>query len=317
MGFPQNALKRTLSPSEISAQAFVPGHITGLFRIYDESLDPLLRGSRGAGFSITTGTTTTVKISEQTKPTITIEYNNVKIDAMVTKTVVERLIKSQKTTLSVEVKHQSELPIGVGYGASGAGALGTALALSSLLDSDYNYTTAAQHAHCSEVLNRTGLGDVIAQTVGGLEVRTKPGAPGIGFAKNIPYDTNQSVVLAGATSSEIKKALTNPRAREKINLHGDTLIDFIIDSPSQKRIVEASKKFAKATGLTTLRIDNAISELESSGFDMASMVMLGDSVFCFCDDAHVSEVRRILSDYWKSEEISVSKISSSGGVLLS
>ena len=317
MAFTQSSMKRTLSPSEISAQAFVPGHITGLFRIYDESPNPLHRGSMGAGFSITAGTHTSVTIREQAKPSIAIEYNNVRIDAIVTKTVVERLMNAYNTALSVEVKHQSELPIGVGYGASGAGSLGTALAVSSLLDPDFDYTRAAQHAHCSEVLNRTGLGDVIAQTAGGLEVRTKPGAPGIGHIKNVSYNENQSIVLAGTTSLETKKVLTDPAAREKINQHGDSLIKDLIEAPSQEKIVEASRKFASAIGLATPRIDKAISELESSGFTMASMVMLGDSVFCFCEDSQVPEVSVILRKYWKPKEVSVTKISSSGGALLS
>ncbi|MFW9931027.1 MAG: pantoate kinase [Candidatus Thorarchaeota archaeon] len=305
-----------MSPKARTAQAFVPGHITGLFRIFGEHEDPLYRGSKGAGFSISAGTLTSVTIREQTEPSITIEYNNARIDAAVTKTVVEQLMKAYDAILNVEVTHQSELPIGVGYGASGAGALGTALALSSLLDMDFDYIKAAQYAHSAEVVNHTGLGDVIAQTAGGLEVRTKPGAPGIGSVMNVPFPDGQSVVLAGSTSLETKKVLTNPEAQKRINRHGDSLIDDLIQDASLERIVNASRKFANAIGLMTPRIEDALEELDTHGYSLSSMVMLGDSVFCFCDESQIDHVSSILGHHWKPEEISTTNLSPSGGAIL-
>ena len=107
------------------------------------------------------------------------------------------------------VTHKSSLPSGVGFGASGAGALGTALALGHLLDSSMSETTAATYAHCAEVENYTGLGDVIAQTLGGIEIRKHPGAPGVGKVLNIPMDESQTVVLAGAPGLKTRDVLTN------------------------------------------------------------------------------------------------------------
>ena len=126
----ENNLNGALTLELRTARAFVPGHITGLFRIHDTHSDPLRRGSRGAGFSISAGTLTTVTANEHQEPGITTIYNGQKIDALVTRTVVEKLSEAYGVALSVEVTHQSDLPIGVGFGASGAGALGTALAFS-------------------------------------------------------------------------------------------------------------------------------------------------------------------------------------------
>ncbi len=308
-------MKRTLSPIEKTARAFVPGHITGFFRIFDGHPDPLCNGSKGAGFSISAGTCTTVRISEPIDPMISVFYNGKPIDAIVTRTVVRRLMESHAQTLHVEVTHQSDLPIGVGFGASGAGALGTALALSSLIDPDSDYIFPAQQAHIAEVVNHAGLGDVIAQTIGGVEIRTREGAPGIGTIQNVDYGMDQTVVLAGRTGLETKSILTDPNSRQQINRCGDSILSELTESPSFEELIHASRTFANEIGLMTPRIRTALGALQSAGFDLSSMVMLGDSVFCFCDAEHVPDVKDILVHYWDSQEILVTTIAQCGGVL--
>ncbi|MFW9955160.1 MAG: pantoate kinase [Candidatus Thorarchaeota archaeon] len=308
-------MKRALNPDKRTAQAYVPGHITCLFRIHDSHPDVLHRGSQGAGFSVEMGTLTTITVSEQAKPRLKIAYNGRKLQAKVTKTVVEKLTEDYGLTLDVNINHQSDLPIGVGFGASGAGALGTALALGHLIDQNMDYNSAAQYAHEAEVINHTGLGDVIAQTLGGLEIRLAPGAPGIGKAINVTYPEDISVVLSGATSLETKSVLTNPAARELVNKAGDRLIKSIMEHPSLESIVSSSIDFADAIGLESPRIRSALSDLKSSGYNMSSMVMLGDSVYCLCDENEVPNVVSILRTYWNESEVFVTKISNQGGVL--
>jgi pantoate kinase len=299
------------------ARAFVPGHITGLFCIMDAPSDPLYRGSLGAGFSIAAGTQTTVKVWDKTRVSNTrTTYNSNTIQAEVTEMVVQRVLKEHNQVLSVDVIHDSQLPIGVGYGASGAGALGTALSLSSLLDSAFDYTKAAQHAHCAEVLNHTGLGDVISQTVGGIEIRVKAGAPGIGSTLSVEYPRDASIVLAGSTSPALKRVLTTPESKRRINRASEELIDGLTKHPTLENIVNASQRFASEASLETPRIKRALADLSSSGFDMASMVMLGDSVFCICNPDDTSNVTASLKSYWSSDEIMVTSFSSSGGRVL-
>ncbi len=299
------------------ARAFVPGHITGLFCIMDDPSDPLYRGSLGAGFSIAAGTQTRVKVSNKTRvPRTRTFYNSNTIEADVTEMVVQRVLEEYNQMLSVDVIHDSQLPIGVGYGASGAGALGTALSLSSILDPTFDYTRAAQHAHCAEVLNHTGLGDVISQTVGGIEIRVKPGAPGIGSTINVDYPQNASIVLAGSTSPALKRVLTTPESKRRINRASEGLVDRLIEHPTLDNIIEASKQFASEADLETPRIKRVLAELSSSGFDMASMVMLGDSVFCICSSNDTSSVTASLRSYWSSDEILVTSFSSTGGRVL-
>jgi pantoate kinase len=299
-----------------TAKAFVPGHVTGIFRIFDGYDDPLRCGSTGAGFSVTIGTVTSVSVMDHPSLEITTDYNKQRVDAKVTKTVIQRLTEEYERTLRVHVEHDSSLLSGAGFGASGAGALGTALALGHLLDPDIEYEKAAEFAHIAEIENHTGLGDVLAQTVGGIEVRVEAGGPGIGKIKNILYLDSLRAVLAGAPGLKTAEVLTNPETREQINTIGDHLIERIIADPTIETFVECSRAFSDEVGLKTRRVEDALDELERVGLVDSSMVMLGDSVFCLCEENDSYVAQRILSKYWDSTEVSVNKIAPEGGRLL-
>ena len=299
-----------------TAKAFVPGHVTGIFRIFDEYEDPLRCGSTGAGFSVTIGTVTSVSVMDHPSLEITTEYNEQRIDAKVTKTVVQRLTEEYERTLKVHVEHTSSLLSGAGFGASGAGALGTALALSHLLDHDIEYEKAAGFAHIAEVVNHTGLGDVLSQTVGGVEMRVKAGGPGVGKIENIAYQDDLHIVLAGAPGLKTSDVLTNPTTRDRINEIGDGLITRIINNPTIETFVECSQQFSEEIGLKTARVEQALEDLRKSGFVNSSMVMLGDSVFCFCDADESIIVHEILMKYWDTSEVIITNIDPEGGRLL-
>jgi pantoate kinase len=301
----------------ITAQAFVPGHITGVFRIHDEKKNPLECGSIGAGFSVEIGTLTTVSAIENESLEITTIYNDENIDAIVTQTVVRNLTEKYERLLKVDVVHKSSLPSGVGFGASGAGALGTALALGRILDANITATDAAQFAHSAEIENHTGLGDVIAQTVGGLEIRVHPGGPGVGKVINIPTSDSQAVVLAGSPGLKTRDVLTNAENRARINSVGDDLVSQIIETPSIETFISCSREFTKAIGLSTSRVKAALRDLDNAGLNHSSMVMLGDSVFCFCNESESQVAVDLLSKYWTTSEIQVTKISQEGGRLIS
>ncbi len=299
-----------------SARAYVPGHVTGIFRIHDSHEDPLHCGSTGAGFCLAAGTTTTVKLEENPFLEISVEYNDSKIDAPVTVTVIRRLLEDNDSDYMIHVKHESSLPIGVGFGASGAGALGTALAVSHLLGRSDDIQSTASHAHYAEVVNRTGLGDVIAQTAGGMEIRIRPGAPGIGKVVNIPFPDDLQVVLAGAPGLETRSVLSDKNHRERIIKAADGFLNDLIDNPSVEQFISSSRGFAVATNLMTPRVRTSLEDLESQGFHDASMVMIGDSVFCLSEPGASQRAADILAKRWDRSEILLSSISDNGGRLV-
>ncbi len=301
---------------EVTAKAFVPGHITGIFRIFDNSDNPLRCGSMGAGFSVAIGTVTSVSVVDNPTLEITTDYNKQRIDAQVTKTVVQRMTEEYERTLRVHVDHSSSLAIGAGFGASGAGALGTALALGHMLDPDIEYEKAAGFAHIAEITNHTGLGDVLAQTVGGLEVRVQAGGPGVGKIQSIDYQDTLLVALAGSPGLETAKVLTNPTSRQRINSIGEELVTKLIDNPTVEMFIECSREFSEKIGLQSTRVKQALNMLDREGLTESSMVMLGDSVFCFCSEENSSIAQGILLDYWDASEVFMTSISVQGGRLI-
>ena len=158
------------------AKAFSPGHITGFFEIpwdNSHSFHFLYKGSTGAGFSIDRGIATTAHVYESAKTNYEIQINGIKnCEAEVSKCVIEEYLKLADRPHFLSISHEVKIPIGFGLGSSGAAALSLSYALNQALDIGLSATQAAQIAHMAEIACNTGLGTVIAEFAGGLEMRT-------------------------------------------------------------------------------------------------------------------------------------------------
>ena len=300
----------------IIAKAYCPGHITGFFEICDQPEDILRKGSRGAGVSIEKGIITTVSLKPAKQTLIKVSINGIESEAPVTRKVVEQVLKLVNEKFVVMVDHEVEIPIGAGIGASGAGAFSTALALNKALNLRLTYDKAAQIAHVAEIVNKTGLGTVLAQSRGGVEIRVKPGAPGIGHVDLIPVDPDTVVVCGSLGPIETKKMLSNPEIREKINRIGGRMVDELVKNASIEKLMKLSKRFAAKTGLMSEKVKNAVKELEKNGFVNASMAMFGETVFCFVEREKANQVLNILKKYFDRGIILISDINFTGARIL-
>lgn len=300
----------------ITAKAYCPGHITGFFEICDQPKDPLKKGSRGAGVSIEKGVITTVSLKPADQNMIKALINGIETEAPVTKSVVKHMLKLTSKNFTVTINHKVEIPIGAGIGASGAGAFSTALALNKALNLGLTYDKAAQIAHLAEIVNKTGLGTVLAQSRGGVEIRVKPGAPGIGHVDLIPVDPDTVVVCGSLGPIETKKMLSNPEIREKINRIGGRMVDELVKNASIEKLMKLSKRFAAKTGLMSEKVKNAVKELEKNGFVNASMAMFGETVFCFVEREKANQVLNILKKYFDRGIILISDINFTGARIL-
>ncbi len=252
------------------ARAYAPAHITGFFEIC-EHLNQSQTGSKGCGFTLQAGVTTEVSVKEGEGISVIINEANAK--ASTTRSVVRRLASEY----FVEVRSKMDVPMGYGFGASGAGALSTALALNDALSLRLSYNGAAEVAHVAEIDNKTGLGDVIAQTYGGMTIRRKPGAPGIGEIDRIPVsDVEVNHVVLGKIST--KDVLEDDKVRRRINRAGRTALKGLLKSPTIQNFMLLSKRFAVDTGLMSDVVADIIESVESGG-GTASMAMLGEVVF--------------------------------------
>lgn len=279
------------------AKAFSSGHITGFFQLCDQPNDLLKKGSRGAGVSIVHGVTTTVRVKKSAKTSFKIIINgDVRSSAFVSEHVVNAFLFLVKGNYTILVEHDVRVPIGRGFGSSGAGALSLALALNEALNLNLTRFEAAQMAHIAEVKCITGLGTVIAETFGGLEIRVRPGAPGVGQIKSIPINEDYVVACLSLGPISTKKILTDENYRQRINEIGGNLIDELTKHPTLSNFMEFSRKFAEHLGLISKRLRAVLEETDNAGL-ICSMAMLGESVFTIVKRDQVKEVQQIFNKH--------------------
>lgn len=275
-------------------KAFAPAHISGFF-VIDIKKDALLSGSIGCGLCLNQGAVTRVSAAEKN----TIKINGVISEAPTTLSAIKLL-----TSKPVLVETKLNVPIGAGFGASGAGALSTALALNEALSLNLTLMELAGAAHIAEVRNRTGLGDVTGQTFGGAVIRKKAGAPFTGIVDKIPCgNTTISWLSFGEIST--KSILSNELKKKTINNAGRARLKELLKKPTLENFFLQSNKFAKEIELMSTKVKDAIEAVDANG-GLASQAMLGNTVFAINDKGALSEFG----------EVHKSKISNAGAHLL-
>ena len=298
--------------------AFSPCHITGLFQIFNQSTDALHVGSRGAGVSLTHGVTTIVRARHAEKSSLQISVKGTHSDsAEVSRHVANALIShfEEAKNLEVTVKHYLDLPVGAGFGTSGAAALSLSLAMNDALDLGMSKIEASQFAHVAEVECKTGLGTVIAEAFGGMEIRVKPGAPGIGQIRRIPVRKDYSVVCMAFGSLSTRTLLNDKGIRGRVNKFGGELVDRLLEKPSVADFMEMSRQFAEQVGLIPPRVSKIIEATDEASF-ICSMPMFGKAVFTLVEHDSLEELLRLLGKHNSGGRLIISSVDRMGARLL-
>ncbi|SDJ47380.1 pantoate kinase [Natronorubrum texcoconense] len=245
--------------------AFVPGHITGFFSAHPDD-DPTKAGSRGAGVTLTDGVEVTVEPATDDTSTVVLDGEECDVDPV--ETVLETL------EVSARVEAESELPIGSGFGVSGAMALGTALAANQVFERKLSWNELVTIAHGAEVQAGTGLGDVVAQAHGGVPIRLEPGAPQVNTLDAIPSRARVEYVSFG----ELSTADVLSGETERLSAAGKQALSRVVEEPTLLSFMYASRLFAREAELLTEQVARTIGDVtEVDG--QASMAMLGETVF--------------------------------------
>ena len=259
------------------AQAFAPGNISSVFKIIPHT-DPARMHSLGMGFTVQEGVEATVSEHQHTQ----IFFNGQDINFPTVLSVIERLI--QNTNISgIKVHLISPLPLGCGFGLSGAAALATVYALNKLIGTDKDNETLAMIAHVAEVENRTGLGDVCSQYHGGCLVKLKEGAPLVADKLPIPEQPIYYRYFGPIQTSEV---LRNKEQAKRINSAADKALAVLHRLTSTESYPElftacfaVAKQFSIDSGLLAdPQVIQTIKQIEQTG-GVASMIMLGNGVF--------------------------------------
>ncbi|AFU58048.1 putative GHMP kinase [Candidatus Nitrososphaera gargensis Ga9.2] len=278
------------------AKAFSPGHITGFFEIpYGSYSHFLHKGSKGAGFSIDRGISTTAYVYESATTDYQISINGVRSSNVdVSKWVVEEYLKLADRPYFVNVEHDIGIPVGFGLGSSGAAALSLSYALNEALDASLSRTQAAQIAHHAEIACKTGLGTVIAEFAGGFEMRTGAGAPGVGSVVKIDLENYYKAVVLCLAPISTKSFLTN--MMDEINGLGGVMLSKLSKSRSVDEFLRMSHEFAETLGLTEGKCKEPIAALKALGIE-SSVALFGQTVFTLVPQTRSKQARDALKGF--------------------
>jgi len=305
------------------AQAFSPAGISSFFEICDRDKqgrlieNPLRIGAHGGGFVISKGVTAKVEAKEAEASRISVYINGEPApEAKTSETVAKKILSRAKGAFEVRVEHDVQVPIGAGYGASGAGALAVGLALNEALALRLTYNEVGRIAHVAEVECKTGLGTVAPLMLGGAVVTLKSGGPGFCLIDRIPLKPNYLIVSGCFGPIATKTVLASPRVRRRVNRFGRRTLNQILEDTSIENFMASCKKFAVDVGLMSSRVRRLIDAMEKAGAIGATQNMVGEAVHALVEEERVERVVDAAGRLMSSEKVYVAKIDLAGARLI-
>jgi len=306
-----------------TANAFAPAAISSFFQIYDTQdgakiTDLEKLGAIGGGFGLKKGVKTQVIAKKALENSIDVFINSKpEPHAKTTKTVVERLLAKTQEKYTLTIKHQIEVPIGMGFGTSAGGALTAGLALKEALDLPLTYNDIGKIAHVSEIECQTGLGTVSSLTFsGGCVLVVEPGAPGICQLDRIPL-TSDYVIVAGYYQEKISKTLlASPEKKRLINSYGKKALDAILAEPSLENFMECCWDFAQKANFASQNICKLVAAAKHAGAVGATQNMIGEAVHALVLEENAELVAEAFKQTLPPQQVILSKIDFQGARLI-
>lgn len=234
--------------------AFAPASVTAVFAPSEDG-----QTTRGASFALDDGVV--VSVSDAAESSLTLDGEPASI-APVTG-VLERL------GVDAAVDVRPAIPLGAGFGSSGAATLATALAANELFGLGFARDELVEHSRAAEVAAGTGLGDVYIQNTGGLRYDVGNGR------ERVETDAAVEYVSYGGISTE--DALGDADLMATVRREGAAVLDSLSDPPTMREVVERSWPFAQTLGLPSERVVDDVARVEEAG-GVATMAMLGETV---------------------------------------
>ena len=252
--------------------AFAPASVTAVF-----APDPEESGSRGASVALEDGVRVSVEQAEET--TVTVDGEPADFDPVAG--VVGRL------GVDAAVDVRPDVPLGAGFGASGAATLATALAADELFDLGRSREELVEHSHEAEVAAGTGLGDVFIQDAGGLLYNVGDGRQRVATDQPVEY-----VSYGGLSTAD---ALADEELMAQVREEGGAVLDALPDPPTAREVIGRSWPFARSLGLPTERVIDDVARVEDAG-GAATMAMLGETVVAVDCEGVLTNRTRVSTD---------------------
>lgn len=252
-------------------KAFAPGSVTTVFAPPDAEEDR----SKGASMAIEDGVVVAVELGDD----VTVDGTAAPFDP------VEYLLRDLGVTASVDVR--PEVPLGCGFGASGAATLATALAANERFNLGKTREDLLARAHRAEVEAQTGLGDVFIQEQGGIVTSAGAGLDRTTSDERVEYASFGSI----ATSDVLGDESTMARIRRK----GEAVLRRLPAEPTLAELFPLAWEFARETGLVTDRIEREVGTVQDAG-GAATMAMVGETVVAIDVEGVLPNRTRVSTD---------------------
>jgi len=253
-------------------KAFAPGSVTAIFAPAESGDE-----SMGASFAIEDGVVAEVRPADG--PAVAVDGEPTDFEP------VELALDALGVAARVDLA--PEVPIGCGFGASGAATLATALAADEAFDLGRSREGLVEVAHRAEVAAGTGLGDVFVQEMGGLVVGDGTERWRVAGDAAVEYDS-----FGGIATEEM---LGDADLMARIERAGTRALDALPAEPSFSELTGAAWSFAEATGLPTPPVREAVAAVEDAG-GLASMAMVGETVFAVGVEGELPNRTRVCPD---------------------
>ncbi|MFB6272549.1 MAG: GHMP kinase [Salinibacter sp.] len=250
--------------------AHAPGSVTTIFVPQDGNT------SLGISFATSDGVSATVESARD--PFIYLDGRPAEVEPVTR--VLDRL------DVTATVRLDTEVPIGCGFGASGAATLATALAANERFDLGHDREALVQMAHCAEVAAGTGLGDVFIQNRGGLVWDAGDGLERTTRTAEIEYESFGGITTAAVLGDEDTMSRVEEAGRHAL---ADVDPEGAIHD-----LLHVSWRFARATGLATERIVDTVEAVQAQG-GRATMAMIGKTIVAVGSDGILDHDTEITS----------------------
>jgi pantoate kinase len=231
-------------------------------------------GSLGVSFATADGVLAEVTPAAETD--VTLDGEAATVDP------VAYVLEEFGVTAQVDLK--PAVPVGYGFGASGAATLATALAATEVFDIDSDRAALVDAAHRAEVRAGTGLGDVYVQDRGGLVWNTGDRIGRVELDARVEYDA-----IAGMDTAAV---LGDGDRMDRIGRVGRTTLSTLDPSAGLAPLFERSWQFARETSLATDRVVETVDRVVAAD-GAATMAMIGETVVATGVDGVLEGTTRI------------------------
>ena len=185
------------------------------------------------------------------------------------------------------VRLSAAIPVGAGFGASGAATLATALAADEATGGGRSRARLIEASARAEIAAGTGLGDVFVQAGGGMAFNT-----GDGRQRTYPEETIGYTAHGGIATASV---LDDAAAMDRIRAAADRAFPAFDPSGPLAATFDLAREFAEASGLVTDRVRTTLDRVTAAG-GSGTMAMVGETVVAVGTPDVCAETTRVAAD---------------------